>query len=449
MNPEILPTGWQKTLKRLSMEIRDPVHGSIAIHDAEIPILENPFFQRLRNIKQLGFSEYVFPGATHTRYIHSIGVMHVSSLVFGSLFKNKYDSETLRLQESLRLACLLHDIGHAPLSHSTESVMPEVQALNLPSRFSEINPKRQATHEDYTIKSITDSSLTDSLKSARQTFGVDPNAIADLVIGQTKSPDYFTLSGVNYFPLLHQLVSSEMDCDRMDYLLRDSYFCGVSYGKFDLDWIIDNLKICVENKFAYLGISERAISTFDDFLISRFHMFMMVYFHYRAVCLEQMLLRYFKTSGNEYSIPSNIEEYLEHDDPFLYKVLKKSNNLWAKRISLNDIPKKIFETFGQTHLKVMDQLEKFLTEADIDYIKCSSSGRLSKYYSANSVDDFFQMKVMRENSINKSASHFKNIQDATDLFQKYSQSHAVNRIHCDFDSLNISTQKEILKIIQQ
>lgn len=97
------------------MEIRDPVHGSIAIHDSEIEILEHPFFQRLRNIKQLGFSEYVFPGATHTRYLHSIGVMHISTMVFDSLFKNGQDKETARLRETLRLGCLLHDIGHAPL----------------------------------------------------------------------------------------------------------------------------------------------------------------------------------------------------------------------------------------------------------------------------------------------------------------------------------------------
>ncbi len=430
------------------MEIRDPVHGSIAVNDEEISILENPFFQRLRNIKQLGFSEYVFPGATHTRYLHSIGVMHVSSLVFKSLFKNKYDSETLRLQETLRLACLLHDIGHAPLSHSTESVMPLVKDLKLEKRFLDGTENRQATHEDYTIKSITDSSLTESLINAKQVYGVEPHAIAELITGYTQNSDYFNIEGTNYFPLLHQLVSSEMDCDRMDYLLRDSYFCGVSYGKFDLDWIIDNLKICVEKNSAYLGISERAISTFDDFLISRFHMFMMVYFHYRAVCLEQMLLRYFKSSQGEYKIPSNIDSYLEHDDPYLYKILKNSKNSWAKRITLNDIPKKILETFGQNNLETITNLEKFLSENEIDYIKCSSTGRLSKYYNTSSPAEYFPMKVMRENPLSKGRQHFKNIQDATDLFEKYSESHAVNRIHCDFDKLKKSEQQEILKIIQ-
>ena len=428
------------------MEIRDPVHGSIPIHDAEIEIIEHPFFQRLRNIKQLGFSEYVFPGASHTRYLHSIGVMNIATMVFDNLFGNQNSKEILRLKESLRLACLLHDIGHAPLSHSTESVMPMVSALKLPGQF--IGKERQATHEDYTIKSITDSSFTQSFRGVIDEFGISPNAIAELVIGETNDPSYFTIKNINYFPLLHQLVSSEMDCDRMDYLLRDSYFCGVSYGKFDLDWIIDNLKICIESNEAYLGISERAISTFDDFLISRFHMFMMVYFHYRAVCLEQMLQRYFDSSVSEYSIPGDIEAYLEHDDAYLYRILKKSKNLWAKRISMNNIPKKILETFGSVHLDQMHDLENFLKSENIDYIKCSSSGRLSKYYSANSPQDIYPMKVMRESSLSKTHKTLKNIQDATDLFLKYSESHAVNRIHCDYDELTSNQKNQILKIIQ-
>ncbi len=428
------------------MEIRDPVHGSIAIHDAEIEILEHPFFQRLRNIKQLGFSEYVFPGATHTRYLHSIGVMHVATLVFNSLFKDQNNKDILRLKESLRLGCLLHDIGHAPLSHSTESVMPMVSELKLPKQFE--GGKRQASHEDYTIKSITDSSFTKSFKGVTKEFGIDPNAIAELVIGETSNPGYFTINGINYFPLLHQLVSSEMDCDRMDYLLRDSYFCGVSYGKFDLDWIIDNLKICVENNQAYLGISERAISTFDDFLLSRFHMFMMVYFHYRAVCLEQMLMRYFDSIKSEYAIPADIEHYLEHDDAYLMRVLKKSDNVWAQRIVKNNIPKKILETFGTVHLHQMHELESYLKSEKIDYIKCSSTGRLSKYYSANSPQNIYPMKVMRESALSKDHKTIKNIQEATDLFLKYSESHAVNRIHCDFDELNQTHKDAILKIIQ-
>lgn len=430
------------------MEVRDPVHGSIAIYDAEIPVLEHAFFQRLRNIKQLGFSEFVFPGATHTRYLHSIGVMNVGTLVFNSLFKDKlYDKEVLRLRQTLRLGCLLHDIGHAPLSHTTEHVMPQVSEIKLPARFA---PKkdRQATHEDYTLKSIVDSSFTTSFGRVRSELGVTPEAVAELVLGECSDPQYFSYAGVNWFPLLHQLVSSEMDCDRMDYLLRDSYFCGVSYGKFDLDWIVDNLKVCTENQKAYLGISERAVSTFDDFLLSRFHMFMMVYFHYRAVCLEQMLVRYFDATGtSEYAIPAEIEAYLEHDDPHLWKILRKSKNPWAHRVVRNDIPRKVMETFGPQGVERMDELERYLTQEKIDFIKCSSKGRLSKYYTDSTPSNTFPMKVLRESPMG-GRTQYINVNEATDLFEKYSKSHAVTRLHLDFDKLSPAHQKAVLEIVR-
>lgn len=431
------------------MEVRDPVHGSIQVLDSEIQILEHPFFQRLRNIKQLGFSEFVFPGATHTRYIHSLGVMDISSKVFDQLFKDHEPSHDLeRLKETVRLGCLLHDIGHAPLSHTTEFVMPTIGELNLPKRFA-TNPDVQATHEDYTIKSIVDSSFTKSFTGVIKEFGVNPNNIAELIIGETTEPEYFTYKGTNYFPLMHQLVSSEMDCDRMDYLLRDSYFCGVSYGKFDLDWIIDNLKVAQVGEKAFLGISERAVSTFDDFLLCRFHMFLMVYFHYKSVCLEKMLKRYFSAENKEYSIPANIEEYLEHDDQYLMKILRHSKNEWAQKIIRNHIPKKIFETFGHSQDKQMKALEEYLTNENIDYIKCSSSGRLSKYYTAGTDNqNKYPLKVVRESSIVKGQIFVQNIHEATDLFTKFSHSHSVDRIHCEFEELSEKHKTEILKIVQ-
>ncbi len=428
------------------MEVRDPVHGSINILDEEIAIIEHPFFQRLRNIKQLGFSEYVFPGATHTRYIHSIGVMNVASKVFDKLFEDKIsDPKFLRLRQTVRLSCLLHDIGHAPLSHTTEFVMPMVSELKLPKRFA-CDKDIQATHEDYTIKAIVDSDFTSSFKEVTEKFGVLPNNVAELIVGETTDPAYFTVNGVNYFAILHQLVSSEMDCDRMDYLLRDSYFCGVSYGKFDLDWIIDNLRLTLENSNAYLGISERAVSTFDDFLLCRFHMFLMVYFHYKPVCLEKMLKRYFTTSPNEYSIPADIDEYLNHDDHFLMKVLRNSDNIWAKRIVKNQIPPKVFETFGASQIDQLKELEEYLTKEDIDYIKCSSSGRLSKYYSGKEGEvDKYSLKVVRESVLSNSIL-IRNIHEATDLFEKFSNSHSVNRIHLDIDTLTPEQIKRISQI---
>lgn len=435
------------------MEIRDPVHGSIHIQNEEIPIIKDNFFQRLRGIKQLGFAEYVFPGATHTRLIHSIGVMHIGEKAFDKLFKNFGPSLDLhRLKETFKLACLLHDVGHAPLSHSTESVMPNLKSLKIPSEFlaeKDLKKDRQATHEDYTIKSIADSSFAKSFKNIEQKFGVSRKFTADLIRGSTNDPDYFVLGGVNYFPLLHQLVSSELDCDRMDYLLRDSYFCGVSYGSYDLDWLLDNLETCIIDGQAYLGINERAVVTFDDFLLSRYHMFIMVYFHYRAVCLEQLLLNFFKTSPDEYQIPSNIEEYLKHDDHYLMKILKASDNKYAQAIIKNEIPSKIYESFKDSQHKKLFEIESFLKENNLEYILCASSGRLSKYYTQeNQSLHKFPLKVARRIFGHKQP-FYSDIGDATELFQKFSHSHAVNRLHCDLEQVDDKIKKELYGLIQK
>jgi uncharacterized protein len=430
------------------MEVRDPVHGSIHILDEIVPILRADFFQRLRNIKQLGFSEYIFPGATHTRFLHSIGVMNVGERIFNKLFpESNHLSDFKRLRETFKLACLLHDIGHAPLSHTTEIVMPNLFKLNIPNQFLSAQDQvqdRRATHEDYTIKAIGDSSLANSFKEVEQKYGVERKYIADLIRGSTDDAQYFTIEGINYFPLLSQLVSSELDCDRMDYLLRDSYFCGVSYGNFDLDWMIDNLEVCIDDKTASLGITERAVVTFDDFLLSRYHMFVMVYFHYQAVCLEQLLHRYFAHSPGEYEIPANIEEYIKHDDHHLMKVLRNSQSPYAQSIVKNDIPTKIYESFNEHQLGQLNIIQAWLDKEGLEYIRCSSTGRLSKYYQRPTPDRPL-MKVVRK--IYGKKSHSATIEEATDLFQKFSKSHEVHRLHCRIDQLPKNARKELSHLL--
>ena len=169
------------------MEIRDPVHGSIAILDEEIPIISDKFFQRLRGIKQLGLSEFVFPGATHSRFLHAIGVMDVGRKAFNKLFHNNLaKKEYLRLKETFKLACLLHDIGHGPLSHSSETAMPKLKDLKIPKQFlweKDFSSDRQATHEDYTIKSLVDSSFGNAFFLVEQKFNVKRQFVAELIVG--------------------------------------------------------------------------------------------------------------------------------------------------------------------------------------------------------------------------------------------------------------------------
>ena len=163
----------------------------------EESIIRADFFQRLRNIKQLGFSEYVFPGATNTRFIHSIGVMHIGNMAFDKLFaKKKQTADLLRIKETFKLGCLLHDIGHAPLSHSTESVMPMLSELKIPEMFvskKDLHKDRQASHEDYTIKALADSLFAEGFQDVESKFGVERRYIADLITGHTTNHDILQL----------------------------------------------------------------------------------------------------------------------------------------------------------------------------------------------------------------------------------------------------------------
>ncbi len=431
------------------MEIRDPVHGLINIYDEEIPLIKSEFFGRLRNVKQLGFSENIFPGATHSRFLHSLGAMHVGTRAFDKLFPLQGKTQK-RIRETFRLACLLHDIGHAPLSHSTEIVMPKLKDLEIPKEFlkKDENPNRRATHEDYTIKVLADSSFSKTFKEVERNFKVDRKTIADLITGIQRNKFYFNIDGVDYFPLLHQLITGEIDCDRMDYLLRDSYFCGVSYGNFDLDWLLNNLRVCIFNNSAYLGISERGLLTFEDFLLSRYHMFIMVYFHYRAVCLEQLLYKYFKTSNNEYSIPSDIEKYIEHDDHFLMKTLRKSDNPYAKAIIKNEIPPKIYESFNEDQHKKLRIIEKCLLDKKVDYIKGSSESKLSKYFIGGASFQSLPLKVVRTLPGSKKSIYF-DISKATDLFEKFKKANSIMRLHCRIGDLKIKDQIELQKLISE
>ena len=243
------------------MEIRDPIHGSIAISPIEISICDSLEYQRLRAIKQLGFSEFSFPGATHNRFLHSVGVSHLAGVAFDTIFKN-YNFKDFKTKNSLRqcvkLAALLHDIGHGPLSHTTEVVMPALSDLNIKiyneqKRFQD----RKANHEDYTIAFITESEIANIINAHGE---FEPLHVAALIDSEIQvKDDFFVVDQVDFRPILSQLVSSELDVDRMDYLLRDAYFCGTNYGNIELSWLIANLTYTqVEGKLN-LAVNRRAL----------------------------------------------------------------------------------------------------------------------------------------------------------------------------------------------
>ncbi len=362
--------------------IRDPLYSTIALSRKELQLIDNLAFQRLRNIKQLGFADLAFPGATHSRYCHSLGAMHLATKIFDSIFREiSLDKATkAKFRQTVRLSMLFHDLGHAPLSHSTEILMPAVKNLSLPSEFSFKKPGSRATHEDYTLKFILDSQLTQAIGQQFDSEGIKPAHIASLIFeADTK---YFTHAGLDYTPLLRQIVTSEVDADRMDYLGRDSFYCGVNYGKFDTDWLIDNLVAVEESSSVFMAIRSKATFSFEDFLLSRYHMFVSVYQHHTPIIFDKMLQSYFAKCDEDFSLSADIERYVQVDDVDLWHTLRKSQNEWAKRI-VNRRPYYLLdENKYNKHVKSVNHahLASLLKKHEIHSFSICSKNVLSKYY---------------------------------------------------------------------
>jgi len=376
-------------LSRTPVRIRDPIHGTISIARAEIALVDAPAYQRLRAIKQLGLADLAFPGATHSRYAHGLGTLHVASEMLANATRDfaLEPADALRLRTTVRLAALFHDLGHPPLSHATEAFMPPVAALAL-GKWQVGPSDRRATHEDYTLKLLLDSELTRRFDlGVTPETGVTAEDVACVVAGRTAGRP-LVFGGRDFMPLCRQLVSSELDADRMDYLLRDSYFTGVPYGRYDHAWILENLLPIEREKAVYLGLDARASFAFEDFLLSRYHMFVSVYYHQVPIGYELMLKRYVDTQQGEMVVPSAVEDYLYCDDVYLWHVLRTSKNPWAKRITERRAYRALVEVKsfdgdptpgGEVDVDLVLQA---LADRQIDAMAHSAKGALSKYFGA-------------------------------------------------------------------
>ena len=409
------------------MEIRDPIHGSIQLNDGEVAVIESVEFQRLREIKQLGFSEFSFPGATHNRFLHSIGVSFVAGQVFDSIFRAYPFSKTSiknRFRQTVKLASLLHDIGHGPLSHTTEQVMPQLQKLNIKIfNDQKLDQSRQANHEDYTIKFVTDSTVADIIKAHFP--DILPEHVAFLIDKNLTCDDsLFTDGGINFRPILSQIVSSELDADRMDYLERDSFFCGINYGKIDKDWLMQNLTLHIVKDTAYLALNRRALYAFDDFLISRHHMNLMVYFHHKSIIYEEMLNRYLSSPDCKFFIPADHIEYINYTDYKLYEHLDTVDNQWAQRIAQRKPYRVALELHNQENERI-ERVKKMFEEKKADVIHASSNVRLSKYHSTNPEERMNIFVVDQYDRWDVPSP----INSATQIFQKYEGARVIDRFY--------------------
>src|SRR5438874_5524750 len=360
------------------MHIRDPIHGAIEITADERALVDSPQYQRLRNVKQLGFADLAFPGATHTRYAHGLGAMQVATKVFDVLAPQLEleAADAVRFRQLLRLAVLFHDLGHAPLSHATERIMPPVEALRLPQWVS--SQGRRADHEDYTLKLLLDSGLAAEIRRRYSIRGIAPEHVAALVCGRMPpGADPFRSRGRDLLPLLRSVVSGELDADRMDYLQRDSFFTGVNYGKFDSDWIIQNLAAVERDGRVYLALLHRAVFAFEDFLLSRYHMFLSVYFHSTSVGYDVLLQRW--CESGEYALPADPDEYLLHDDVALLGALRSSQNPWARRIVRRQGYRVLMENAAGEDARTLHGMQQRLEESGVNGFVTVSRGVLSHY----------------------------------------------------------------------
>lgn len=258
-----------------TQRILDPIHGLIAFrHDDEIDclawqLINTPEFQRLRRIRQLGFSEFVFPSATHTRYMHSIGVYHMSRRLLEVIKRHQGTKFNHDRAKVARLAALLHDVGHGPFSHTFESV--------------EKKRSREKDHEDRSIQIITgDTKIRKILSEYDKGL---PQKIERIL--KAEADDIY-----------HSIVSSQFDADRIDYLLRDRYMAGVESGGFDLEWILDCLEIgevfdTQENgesiSLPSLYLNHKGIGAAENYILTRFQYYDHIYFHKTTRGAEKLL----------------------------------------------------------------------------------------------------------------------------------------------------------------
>jgi len=255
----------------------DPIHGFINISEYPVieELVESKYFQRLRRLAQLGMTSAVYPNATHTRFAHCLGVMQVFLILFDSITRREEGEITDKKEKRMigAVAALLHDLGHGPFSHASEGILDK--------KFGKFE------HEKMTAEIISKTEVADILKK----HSIEPQSVCDLLQHQV-SRDW---------RLISQLISSQLDADRLDYLVRDSYFTGVNYGKIDIHRIANTLQIWHgKDKDPFNDtaiISSKGIGAIEDYILGRYLMYQGVYFHKLSRCMEFLLANVFKRAA--------------------------------------------------------------------------------------------------------------------------------------------------------
>ena len=316
-------------------EFRDPIHGFIGISEDELKIIEHPLFQRLRGIKQLSFGNLVYHGAEHTRFGHSLGVLNVVNRALNSIMKNSelVGQKGYVTEDDIKLArisVLLHDVGHFPFSHALDGVLPD-------------------EHEKYSSK-LAKTEFAPLLDNA----GLDPEKVGDMIEGNAPLDK----------PYLASLITGQLDVDKFDYLLRDSYYAGVKYGIYDIDRLLDSL--CVKDN--ELLVLESGYFAAEQLIIARYHMFAQVYYHKTKRAFEEMVKKISRHmyDSNSLNYPSlsdlenntGINELIKINDYWFLEKMKACEEPHMNRIAkmVNErIPYKVILDSGNIWKKINEK----------------------------------------------------------------------------------------------
>jgi HD superfamily phosphohydrolase len=291
--------------------IYDPVHHFIELTAAEARLLDSPVMQRLRRLRQLGLAYLAFPSAEHSRFSHALGALAMGTRAFDSLvrygsefFVNEADAVYQR--RLVRAALILHDIGHGPFSHACEAVLG-------------------VRHEERTRALLA----LPEMRAHLADLGVDEQHVHDLILGSPQTP----------YPVLAEIVSGpNLDADRMDYLLRDAYFTGVSGGRYDVDQLVGSLRIfdpstnSGQGSRRVMGIDRRGVVALESFVLARYMMFASVYFHHTTRMFERTLQRVLRELWPDARALDSIDEFLRWDDFRVLNELRDSTSEAARAL---------------------------------------------------------------------------------------------------------------------
>ena len=368
-------------MRMAHFDIIDPIHDFVRVYDNELKIIDTPIFQRLRRIRQLSGAHLIYPGAQHTRFEHSLGVMHIASMAGQALAeKGVVSSDDI---QNLRLASLLHDIGHGPFSHLFEEIFEE---------------KRKISHEDLGRDIILKTEIGDIISKN----GFDKKLITKLAFGDSK------------LQFMNEIISGVLSADMMDYLLRDGYFTGAEHAKIDHHRLTHSLDV-YKNK---LALDKSALVNFETMMISRYQMFKAVYFHKTVRAGEVMLLEAMDLAEGELGLSSmNLDEYLQlSDDVILAKLLNlpehNSKLKASKKIATDYLNRNLFKSVFETTLtgkaitkKRMQELREEVSKKskiDINEIFVDSSNTPSIPLSASKKES--KSIILLENDGNKTTA---------------------------------------------